>query len=228
MYTTNDFFPIISSKSLHIGIIPDGGRRWAFNNKISVRDSYLKTKQLIEEITGKLYANGVFEISIYLSSKENFRRPEDEVNAFNSVSIEAISAEIFQMAIDKKIKVKIAGSKQNLSDPYKAEIEFIEKETSSFENACLNLCIAYNPIEELQQAMQKAEVPEDFINHLWIKNPVDLIIRTGGANLLSNFIPLQSAYARLYFIDKLFNDINWNDIEEILNQYRLLDRKYGT
>jgi len=228
MHTTDDFFPLTYSKSLHIGMIPDGGRRWATNNKVSVRESYIKTKQLVAELAGKLFTGGVSEISIYLSSKENFKRPENEVNAFNSVSIEAISTETFQMAIGKKIKVRIAGSKQNLSDKYKAEIEFIEKETSSFENARLNLCIAYNPIEEIQQAIEKAEGPEDFINHLWIKNPVDLIIRTGGANLLSNFIPLQSAYARLYFIDKLFNDINWKDIEAILNQYRLLDRKYGT
>ncbi|NTW24664.1 MAG: hypothetical protein HGA37_08195 [Lentimicrobium sp.] len=227
-YTALEFYPESSRKSIHIGIIPDGGRRWATNHKVSVRESYLRTKQLLAEIVDKLYANGIFEISLYLSSKENFKRPDNEVMAFNSVSIDAISDEIFQIAISRKINVKVAGLKGNLPEKYQAKIEFIEKETCSFENARLNLCIAYNPIEEIQQAFQKADGPDDFINHLWIKNPVDLIVRTGGANLLSNFIPLQSAYARLFFVDKLFNDINWNDFESIIKTYRLLDRKYGT
>ena len=57
--------------------------------------------------------------------------------------------------------------------------------------------------------------------------PLDLIIRTGDANLLSNFLPIQSSFARLYFINKLFNDINNADIEEIINSFSQIYRKYG-
>jgi undecaprenyl diphosphate synthase len=53
------------------------------------------------------------------------------------------------------------------------------------------------------------------------------VIRSGGANVMSNFLPLQSAYARLYFFDALFNALEWADIERCLSEYRGLDRKYG-
>ena len=67
----------------------------------------------------------------------------------------------------------------------------------------------------------------EFITHLQITTPVDLVIRSGDAPLLSNFLPLQSAWARLYFTDKLFNDLTAEDVLQILRHFEKINRKFG-
>ena len=87
--------------------------------------------------------------------------------------------------------------------------------------------MAYNPFVELLESSLKSNSPTDLLNNLWISTPVDLIIRTGNANLLSNFLLLQSGFARLYFPDKLINDICKKDIEAIIDEFCKIERKYG-
>lgn len=228
MVTSDEFHPDSRQNPTHIGIIPDGGRRWSKCHNISLSDSYKQTRNLLAEITGNLLDYGFKEISLYLSSKENFNRIEQEVNAFNEVSEDAFPHEILNLALNKGLKVKIAGKRELLPLKFQDSIRRVEEQTSAFNSATLNLCIAYNPLDEIEQALLNNAKHELFLDKLWINTPVDLVIRTGGANLLSNFIPLQCAYARLYFIDKLFNDIKWKDIKEILDKYQMLERKYGT
>ena len=91
----------------------------------------------------------------------------------------------------------------------------------------LNICIAYNPLYEIWESAKKSSTPSDFLNNLWVKTPLDLVIRTGKANLISNFLILQSGFARMYFIDKLFNDIQISDIKQIMDTFKKNERKYG-
>ncbi len=106
------------------------------------------------------------------------------------------------------------------------KINHIETETAINKGRRLNLLIAYNPIQEILEAVQSGE-PDTFASRLWITRPIDLIIRSGGASLLSNFLPLQSGFARLYFSDKLFNDHTPDDLEKILSDFSSLERKFG-
>jgi undecaprenyl diphosphate synthase len=62
---------------------------------------------------------------------------------------------------------------------------------------------------------------------MWVKRPLDLIIRSGGANLTSNFLPLQSGFARLYFLDELFNDVKLETVIGIMDGFNDLNRKFG-
>jgi len=212
----------------HVGLIPDGGRRWAEKNGVSLADSYQKTTTLLKSFCSYLFDEGVNEISIYLSSIQNFRRQQSETEAFNKVSENAFGNDILQLAEDKHIKIVMAGNREILTKEYLKAIEFVEAKTSGFQERTINLCIAYNPLEELFNAFSKTENKLGMLQHLWVKTPLHLIIRSGGANLLSNFLPLQSGFARLYFFDKLFNELTISDIQRIMTEFMMLDRKVGT
>jgi undecaprenyl diphosphate synthase len=228
MYSPENFHPSVKSHPLHIGIIPDGGRRWAVQNACSLIDSYDFTRQKLYEFVPKLLQNGVNQISIYLSSKENFRRSEQEVKAFVDTSVAALLNDIRKLAYAEHLHVKVAGIREGLPQKYINAIELIENETIDFTSAKLNLCIGYHPHDEIIHAINAADSAAGFVNHLWVNTPIDLVIRTGGANLLSNFLPLQSGYARLYFFNELFNNLKWENILSILNEYKNENLKYGT
>jgi undecaprenyl diphosphate synthase len=223
-----DFHPDNSGIPGHVGLIPDGGRRWAVKHNVGLEESYHKTKLFLAEICSYLFDVGVNEISIYLSSIQNFRRQQTEIDAFNTVSEIAFGREILQLAESKHVRVVFAGNRDILPRDYLKAIEIVEAKTSGFKNGAINLCIAYNPIEELYSAFSKSETNNEILKNLWVKTPLHLIIRSGGANLLSNFLPLQSGFARLYFLDDLFNDLTINNFKAIIYEFSMLDRKFGT
>lgn len=227
MGTVDNFHPSKKSMPYHIGIIPDGGRRWAKKNKTPLLESYNITKKNLSYFTKYLFSVGVMEISIYLSSAQNFRRNPEEVDAFSNSAESAFNEHIFSIAAEFKVKINIAGNPDLLSENLRKKIQDIKQITGEQNKRILNLCMAYNPFDEIFQAFSKSSDKTDFKDNLWVKTPIDLIIRSGGANLLSNFLPLQSGFARIYFFDKLFNDITLNDIKNVLEKFSLIDRKYG-
>jgi undecaprenyl diphosphate synthase len=227
MGTTDSFHPGKTRVPLHVGLIPDGGRRWAQVNRCSLADSYNRTKQLIHDMVVFFTESGVFEISIYLSSIQNFRRPTFEVEAFNQVSTFAFQHDILYLAYERQLRINVAGNRNSIPYDYLKAIEAAESETKSYKQGQINILVAYNPIDEIIGAFSKSENPDEFLKHLWVTNPLDLIIRSGGANLLSNFLPLQSGYARLVFYDRLFNDLTIKDLEQVLWEFTNIERKFG-
>jgi undecaprenyl diphosphate synthase len=223
----NDFHPDKLIKGLHVGFIPDGGRRWAEKNNVSLIESYTLSKTLLAEFVTRMFHEGVDEISIYLSSSQNYRRENHEVLAFTSVIHQALFEELNQLINQLGVKIVIAGNSSVLGNESKELLNELIHASLKNENFRLNLCIAYNPLEEIIQAQQLTLNNESFTEHLWVTKPLDLVIRTGNANLLSNFLPLQSGYARIFFSEKLFNDLRWEEIAHWITFYKELNLKYG-
>jgi undecaprenyl diphosphate synthase len=174
-----------------------------------------------------LLKNGVKEISIYLSSIQNFRRPPNEIEANLRIVESALEKEIEDVATNHGLVVTISGNREVIPSFLADKFNSIEEKTHDNLGGRLNLLVAYDPVEEVAEAFKKADAPENFIKHLTVKTPLDLIIRSGGVPLTSNFLPLQAAYARLYFLDKLFNEVTTADLDEILRQFGVAYRKFG-
>lgn len=111
----------------------------------------------------------------------------------------------------------------------------VEEKSSRYPNH-LNLALNYGSHAELTRAFNelaeegKTEITEDDIaSHLYTAGqpPVDLVIRTGGEMRLSNFLLWQSAYAELYFTDRLWPDINNSDIDRAMEFFVERDRRFG-
>ena len=162
------------------------------------------------EAAGRLFEHRLQTISIYLLSKANLSRSASE--------IEAISLAIADLLTDLQrlgVAIGVAG---DLSLVGKELRENVHRVTAAepASSRRINLCIAYDPMDELRTARQRAGAG-DLLEHLWVMDPVDLVIRTGDAQTLSNFLPLQCAYARIAFRSELFNDIS---LEQMMDEVR--------
>jgi undecaprenyl diphosphate synthase len=228
MFNAHNFHPATSPHPLHVGIIPDGGRRWAAINGCTLTAAYQHTCQKLENFVETLWQLHVDELSIYIASKENFRRPGNEVNAFIETTKEAFELQIAGLAQKHNLRVCVAGNKAGWPASLAEAAIHLENQTAANSNGTLNLCVGYHPADEILYALQRASIPEDFYNHLWVKKPIDLIIRSGGANVLSNFLPLQAGYSRLYFFNELSNDLKNEQIKQTIESYCNEVLKYGT
>ena len=211
----------------HVGIIPDGSRRWARKHDVSYYESYDYALENLSNIIEILYENGTNIISVYFSSSQNFDRPESEVSAFCMAETDFCDNFIIPVIQRFNVLVDYCGNEQIIPQYMLESLQRLKIKTKENSGKRLNLCVAYNPFDELWNSFKEADSPSDFLNKLWVSTPLDLIIRTGKANLISNFLPLQSGFARLYFPDKFFNDLNQDDIRTILEDFRGIERRYG-
>ena len=91
------------------------------------------------------------------------------------------------------------------------------------------MMVAYDPVDELRQAASRPgwlEGPNPWAA-FWVDASVDLVIRSGGGPTLSEFVPLQAGYARLVFLETLFNDTTLEQFERLVHSYEATDLLYG-
>lgn len=223
-----NYLPDPTNNYYHIGLIPDGGRRWAKRSGYSIEQSYRFSVEYLFKFIDLVVSKGIQEISIYGASSENFKRNPDNVNAFCQAFDYLFNTYLFNFCTRKKIFFNVIGNHELFPDYLSKTISGFLSTPQNNSDVRINFLIGYDPISELINSfMLSKDYPDNFLNHLYIKNPVDLVIRTGGANLLSNFLPLQCAYARIYFIPELFLDTSLEDILDIINSYKSLKRLYG-
>jgi undecaprenyl diphosphate synthase len=225
----------------HIAIIMDGNGRWAkargmprtFGHKAGV-DSLRKTV----EAAGDL---GIEVLTVYAFSTENWRRPDDEIDALFGLLRGFIRSDLDRL--DKAgVRVRVLGQREGVPPDILTLFDDAEKQTA--DNTIMTLVIAFNygGQVEIAHAMQAiaqkvalgAIKPADITpalissylsSHAW-PNP-DLVIRTSGEQRLSNFLIWQSAYAEFLVVDTLWPDFGRLDLEAALNQYALRQRRYG-
>ncbi|RLG71461.1 MAG: hypothetical protein DRO11_04435 [Methanobacteriota archaeon] len=215
----------------HLGLIPDGARRWARKKGRSYYESYWLAMTKLIDFLDAAFQEHVLIQSVYLLSTENLTRtPSDLAPVF--ATEERFLKELLPSLCEKwGCSVHHAGVKNLLPRSYVHAIEQVCLQfsgTSGSTKRKLYLLIAYSPWDELSYAIECALRPLDFRQHLWVTEDVDLVIRTAGGQLMSNFLSLQSGYAELCFISALFNDVETEDIVRIIrssnNKVRLLGR----
>jgi len=184
---------------------------------------------------------GVNEVTIYALSLENIQnRSRQEVSTlidvFNKHALKALNDERIHK---NKVKVNLCGNleqfdnlkNQKVSDMMENLNELVEK-TSGYDNLILNLAIGYGGRQEILNAAEKIALSdeefteENMKKHLWVKDYPDLIIRTSESRL-SNFLPWQSAYSEIYFIDCLWQEFTQRHLDEVLDDYEDRDRRFG-
>lgn len=213
-------------KIQHLGIIPDGNRRWARSNYSTYSDAYLLFLDRICSVIETANQLGITTLSIYILSKENLSRSFEEVHSVLEVSHILLSDRIPKILQRTPIAVRCIGI-DNIKDESLIEsAKAIQTQTASNRGMTLNLLIGYNPIDEINLALS---LNSNFsLSSLQIPTPVDLVIRTaGGPTRLSNFLPLQCGYANIEVLEKNFPDISPNDIENIIRSYECVNPKYG-
>ncbi len=225
----------------HIGIIPDGNRR--FSKHLMLKPwkghefGYQKFKRVIEWC--KEYK--IKEITIYAFSLENFKRPKEEFDYLMKLFKEAFSELMTSKDKEKieNIKISFIGRLKLFPKEVQEKMRELAMQTKNNTPYKLNLAMAYSgqaeivdTTKELIKKVQNGELKiEDidesmFEKNLELSSEPDLIIRTSEKRL-SGFLSYQSAYAELIFVDKLWPEFEKEDFIECLNEFSLRKRRFG-
>lgn len=224
----------------HVAIIMDGNGRWAKNRGLNRSRGHKEGAKNLEKLA--LYANkiGIEVLSVYAFSTDNFKRSKEEVDYLMKLLVEYFNNKLDKV-IKKGIKIVVSGRKDNLKKEVLAAIENVIERTKINENGILNICINYGSQEEIVDAslkihelLLKGKITREDINRetflKYLYNdlpPIDLLIRTGGENRLSNFMLYQSSYAEIIFNQVFFPDYNEKQFQKDLDIYSNRDRRFG-
>lgn len=211
----------------HVGLIPDGTRRWAEIHSLLYSEAYAYTMKAIAHFVRIMYSEGVLSVSVYLLSKENLLRNSHDLNAVFDAETFLFKELLPQIMEEFNVKVVHAGSESLLPHQYGQALHLLVENTSIHQERKLYLLAAYNPIDEIEVASQRTESECISFNYFWVPEPLDLVIRTSGELRLSNFLPLQSGYAELIFTQQHFNDLSEKDMKNLLQVYMARKRRFG-
>lgn len=222
----------------HLGIIIDGNRRWAKKRGLPSFEGHRRGLDRVNKIGEWCRKRGVKILTLYTFSTENWNRSKKEVSYLMKLFERALSRRNIKELFQKGIKLQVIGQRERLPKSLQKKIEEAEELTKKGKKGILNLAISYGGRPEIVQTIKniiKKKVPvskitENLINkNLWttgLPEP-DLIIRTGGAQRLSNFLTWQSIYSELYFTKKYWPEFTEKDLDEALSDYSRRQRRFG-
>lgn len=221
---------------LHVGIIPDGNRRWAKSQGLDAIKGYSKVDyNHIESLLLEAKELGIKYMSLWFFSTENWKRPKSEVNFLFSHFENNVKV-VLSGAIKNKIRIKHIGRKDRLPKKVLDGLSLLENETSNFSDFTALICMDYGGRDEIIRTVNniissgKDNISEeDFKKYLdtsGIPDP-DLIIRTSGEQRLSGFMPFQSVYSEFYFVDMHFPDFKPKDLKVAIEDYSKRKRRLG-
>lgn len=225
----------------HVAIIMDGNGRWARRRHLPRVAGHRKGIERVREIIETSLEIGIRYLTLYAFSKENWRRPSQEVRTLMELLEYHLREELPSM-MEKGIQFRAIGDRWELSPPLQELLSEIERRTSSNSNLTLCLALSYGGRAEILKAtreiarkvlegkLQPEEIDEDlFSSHLYtsgIPDP-DLLIRTSGEYRISNFLLWQSAYTELYITHTYWPDFNRDAFIKALKDYQQRERRFG-
>ena len=223
----------------HVAIIMDGNGRWATNHGKKRSEGHLEGSKTLEKLALHAIDMGVEILSVYAFSTDNFKRDFEEVNYLMNLIVKYFNTK-FEKINKKGIKVVVSGRKSNLRTDVLKAIEDIEEKTKNNTKGILNICFNYGGQEEIIDGAIK--LAKDINNGLDITNfkredfykylyhdlpPIDLLIRTGGEQRVSNFMLYQMSYSEFYFTNTYFPDFDKSEFNKALFMYENRDRRFG-
>lgn len=220
----------------HVAIIMDGNGRWA-NRRFRPRIwGHVRGSSVVSDIVKAADDKGLRALTLYAFSTENWSRPLDEVSTLFRLLKKFLLKEKQRILLNN-IKFKVIGEIQNLPQE---TIELIrEVELLTLNATGLNLTFAFNyggraeivraTNRFLESNPGKLMTEEDLNSTLYRPETgdVDLMIRTGGEQRISNFLLWQMAYAELYFTPTKWPDFTPNEFKKIIDHVSCRERRFG-
>lgn len=219
----------------HIAVIMDGNGRWAKKHGMDRVNGHNEGVNSARDVIETSVDLGVQYLTLYVFSKENWNRPEFEVNFLMSLLVQTISNEIDSL-MKKNVRVIPIGEIENLPDSAKKSMNDVIGQTHKNTGMTLMLAISYSGREEIIKAVnrllnegRKSVTEMEFRDYLYAKTVPDpeLLIRTGGEMRISNFLLWQCAYTEFYVSDKFWPDFRKDDFLEAIADYQKRERRFG-
>ncbi|MFZ5642323.1 MAG: polyprenyl diphosphate synthase [Bacillota bacterium] len=212
----------------HIGVIPDGNRRWAVNQGMEKQDGYRKGLDpgiMLYEMCLEL---GIPELTFYGFTQDNTRRPDIQVKAFQKACTDAVN-----MLSNRDASLLVVG---DASSPFFPPdlVDFTTRKTFGKGLIRINFLVNYGWKWDLKNIINNAKSgacrkSSSIMKHIASSDVsrIDLIIRWGGRRRLSGFLPVQTIYSDFYIIDDMWPEFKKEHFLEALEWYQVQDITLG-
>jgi undecaprenyl diphosphate synthase len=200
------------STSLHVAIIMDGNGRWATRRGLPRIAGHRAGARAVRRVVEGAADLGVNALTLYAFSADNWKRPAAEVNGLMRIFVRYLQVETPRL-LDNGIRLSIVGRRDRLADPLLAAIEAAETATQNGARLHLRIAVDYSA----RAAIRAGTMLPD----------VDLLIRTGGEQRLSDFLLWECAYAELWFTDCMWPAFSAATLAAALRDFQHRDRRFG-
>lgn len=225
----------------HVAVVMDGNGRWAKKRGLPRTAGHEAGEAALFDVVQGAIQIGVKELSAYAFSTENWRRSPEEVKFLMGFNRDVLRRRRDEMN-DLGVRVRWVGRPQKLWGSVISELQEAEELTKRNKVLTLNMCVNYGGRAELVDAvsdiaaevakrkLMPGQITEKLISK-YLYNPkmsdVDLFLRSSGEQRTSNFLPWQSVYAEMVFMDVLWPDVDRNTLWKAIEIYAMRDRRFG-
>ena len=227
----------------HIAVIMDGNGRWAKKRGLPRKAGHKVGAETFRTIATYCKDIGVQYFTVYAFSTENWKRPQDEVDALMNL-FRTYLREAVETMVARGVAVRVLGDLSVLPEDIRRQIDEVHAlaDTLGENAATASLCINYGGRDEIKNAvralakqvqdgtLKPEDITEDSISQnlytAHMPDP-DLIIRPSGEIRTSNFLLWQSAYSEYYFTDVLWPDFSTQDMDAAIADFNRRSRRFG-
>lgn len=223
---------------MHVAIIMDGNGRWAARRNLARQAGHRAGAKAAESVVRAAARHGVKTLTLYAFSSDNWQRPRPEVDALLGLLRRYLMTET-DHCLRESIRLNVIGRRDRLNPNLRAQIERSEQLTAECSRMHLRLAVDYSSrrsITEAGRRLQAAAAVErmEYLRQLAtvdhsdpVAPEVDLLVRTGGEQRLSDFLLWECAYAELLFLDCLWPDFDEAQLARALEEYSRRQRRFG-
>ena len=218
----------------HLGIILDGNRRWARERGLPTLEGHKKGLEKLKKVVEWCDEKGIKILTVFVFSTENWKRSKKEIDYLMKLAKKAMSYDLREIS-KRGYRIRVIGERKRLPKFLQTAIEKVEKETKNNKKMIINFALSYGGRGEIVEAVKRIikkkippeKVTEDLISkNLWASD-LDMIIRTGKEQRISNFLIWQAAYSELFFLKKYWPAFTKKDLERALLDYSKRQRRFG-
>lgn len=229
--------PAGSYSGPHLAVIMDGNGRWATARGLSRSAGHEAGLRTARDIVEAAVREGVGTLTLYAFSGDNWKRPGVEVTALMRLFRSALLSEA-RRCLDNGVRLTILGRRDRLPSSLRHTMEQVEALTAPGTTMHLRVAVDYSARDALLRAAAAvrgeiltreafAELLGRVDNDRQPACDVDLVIRTGGEQRLSDFLLWECAYAELMFVQKMWPEFTAADLAEAMTDFRGRSRRFG-
>jgi undecaprenyl diphosphate synthase len=202
----------MKQSTLHTAIIMDGNGRWASRRGLSRSSGHRVGAEAVRRVVEAAPELGIGALTLFAFSSDNWKRPAAEVSTLMRLFARHLRTET-PRCLDNGVALRVVGRRDRLPGPLVEAIEQTETATAAGTKLELRLAVDYSG----RSAIETGRLLPD----------VDLLIRTGGEQRLSDFLLWECAYAELYFTPLMWPDFGATELAAAVDWFHARDRRYG-
>jgi len=211
---------------LHTAIIMDGNGRWATARGLPRQEGHRAGAKTLRAIIEAAPRCGISTLTLYAFSCDNWKRPRAEVDALMGLMRQALRDEARRCARNG-IRLTAIGRRDRLPESLRSAMEQAELDTAAGRRLHVRLAIDYSSREALVEAARPGVASREEIARRLGAPDVDLLIRTGGEQRLSDFLLWECAYAELYFSPVPWPDFGPDQLSAAVAEFHRRNRRFG-